>query len=100
MIDFNPLLCPNCKKKAARAWELFFLFSPFMIKGQCRHCGKYIKINYNTLKWILISFVSCFIIGNIIKFIFLIKFILFDISFMIIFILLPFLLGKRLFILR
>lgn len=65
--DFKPLRCPRCNDKAIGAWELFVLFSPYMISGECRHCRQSIKINMKSIRYVALSLMVGFIVGNISK---------------------------------
>lgn len=97
MINFKPFSCPYCNKNVANIWEIIVLFSPLWDRRECRHCSKDIIVNHNTLKWILISLVFCFILANLLKNFFSIASLVYDIISIFVFLLLPFFLGKKLF---
>jgi len=96
----NLLRCPECHKRAADAWELFVLFSPYMIMRKCRHCGQPVKINKKTLKYIALSLLAGFIIGNALKKFFSIDNHFFDVFILALFSFLPFFTDCTLFIKR
>jgi hypothetical protein len=93
----NYLECPYCEKDAVRFWEFFFL-SPFWLHRSCRHCNKKVHFDFNTIKLVVYSLLAAIVLCNIIDRVFLINLGIFGVGIVLLFVCLPFLLGKKLFL--
>jgi prepilin signal peptidase PulO-like enzyme (type II secretory pathway) len=88
------LKCPYCDQKAARAWELLIVFSPYMMNKVCRNCRRDIKLNLPHIIYIFMAMAT----GVVLIQMFAISSQLIRITLLLILIFIPRFMGKTLFV--
>ena len=92
------LQCPYCKEQAAKGWELLIAQSNFWRTKKCRNCGKMIRFNTNTLYEIRLSLIIGIVLANTIGFFIDIDYFIFNFLFLLFFICIPIVMGRKLFV--
>ncbi len=90
--------CPCCKKDVLSLWELFIFPSPFWLTRTCQHCNEKVQFDFTVVIQIMLSMIVGVIFGRIIILFIPADYFLFNALLILLFIYIPFLLGKKLFI--
>ena len=94
------LECPNCREQVLKLWEFFIFPSPFWLTKRCRNCNIKVGFDYNVVYQVVLFFILAMIVGWLIETVISFEFILIDVAILLFFILVPFFMGKKLFILK
>ena len=89
------LECPVCQKQAAKAWQLFI--AVFWISRSCINCQAKLRLDFKTFSWIACFVIAGVAVGNLLTKVFSIENDLLPIVVLVLFILIPIFMGKRLF---
>ena len=83
-----------------KLWEVFVFPSRFWLSKLCMHCNNKFRFNFKSIFLILVFLIVGIVLGNIIVMVFSIDSTVFEAIFLIFFVSIPLLLGKKLFIKR
>ena len=89
------LECPVCKKPATKAWQIFV--AVFWISRSCINCNTKLKSDFKTFSWIAFFVIAGVVVANLLEKVFSIENELYPIVILIVFILIPIFMGRRLF---
>jgi len=92
--------CPKCGQQVLKLWEFFIFPSPFWLSKRCRNCSAKVGFDFNTVYQIILCFILAMLARGLIDRIVSFEFVLFDVVILIVFILIPFYRGKKLFLLK
>jgi len=89
------LECPVCQKPATKAWQIFI--AVFWISRSCINCNTKLRLDFKTFSWIACYIIAGVIVANMLRKLFSIENDLLPIGILIVFILIPIFMGKRLY---